>query len=98
MDIGHLIEAVIIDDTAEVKKILEAGVDPNQYEDHAQLRPIHFAALYNALNAVPLLVAAGADVSAESHEGVTALDIAKQHVYHEMVRLLETMGPDELGM
>lgn len=88
MNIGYLIEAVVQNNSDEVKKLLNAGVNPNHYEDLAKLYPIHFAALYNALDVVPLLVKAGADATAKSSEGITAMEIAKQHNHLDMVQLL----------
>jgi uncharacterized protein len=88
MSIEHLIEATIRNDVKEVYKLLKAGVNPNDYEDEAELRPIHFAALYNALDVVSLLVGAGADIHVENLAGETALNIAQQHNHKEMAFLL----------
>jgi hypothetical protein len=44
----HLIEAVIADNPLEVQRLLDSGLDPNGWEDQAKVRPLHFAAHYNA--------------------------------------------------
>lgn len=89
MSLNHLIEAVIRDDTSEVRKLLESGVNPNAYDHETKLFPIHFAALYNALHVVPLLAKAGANIDIKSDEGITPLEIARQYDYKEMTSLLK---------
>lgn len=79
-----LIAAVIANDAASVQALLERGAEANCHEDPAQLRPLHFAALYDSPQVVPLLVMAGADVAAMTDCEDTPLSIAKRHG-HELV-------------
>lgn len=60
----ELLNAVIGNNFHTVKRLLENGADPNYFEDEAQIRPLHFAALYNFPNVIPLLIMAGDDLVA----------------------------------
>jgi uncharacterized protein len=86
-----LIEAVILNDVEQVKKLLQQGADPNYCDDKAQITPLHFAAQNNCLAVVPLLVAAGANLNARTiPEGETPLDIARlqPETHQQMIALL----------
>ncbi len=85
-----LLDAVINDQPITVKDLLSNGADPNYEESQTdKLKPLHFAALYNAKKVVPVLVTAGADVHAKTgYDGITPLQIATQHRFREMTRLL----------
>lgn len=43
----ELLNAVIGNNFHTVKRLLENEADPNYFEDEAQIRPLHFTALYN---------------------------------------------------
>lgn len=83
-----VIDAVVSDDVGALQVLLEKGAPVNFSEDSAMLCPLHFAALYDSLQVVPLLVASGTDLSAKTDCGDTALDIALRHGYEEMIALL----------
>lgn len=86
----RLIKAVIHKDYALVKALLSAGENPNHCLDAAKLTPLHFAAQHNALEIVPLLITAGANIHATTvPDGQTPLDIAKILGHKEMISLLE---------
>jgi ankyrin repeat protein len=55
-----------------------------------QFTPLHLAVYGNRLEAVKALVAAGADTGARTQDGKTALDLARQRGYREIVGYLET--------
>lgn len=74
-----LIAAVIADDVEAVQLLLESGVDADCCEDEAQLRPLHFAALYDSPRVIPLLIMAGADLMSTTDCDDTPLSIAKRH-------------------
>ncbi len=86
----RLIKAVIHKDSALVRALLSAGENPNYCLDAAKLTPLHFAAQHNALEIVPLLITAGANIHATTvPDGQTPLDIAKILGHQEMITLLE---------
>jgi len=85
----NLIEAVIKGDTAAVKKLLIAGVNPDMYLDDAKLRPLHFAAQNNRVEIAHLLLEAGASPLARTDpDGQTPLEIAQLHKHQRMISLL----------
>jgi len=84
-----LLDAVIRDDVAQVKVLLEQGADPNFHEDSALIRPLHFAALHNAVNVAPLLITAGADIHATTDSFETALIISQLHENNEFFAFIQ---------
>lgn len=84
----RFIQAIMLDEVAKVRELLRSGIDPNQCEDSALVSPLHFAAQYNALSSAKLLIEAGADVNAETVDGMTPLEVARIHSYQAMVELL----------
>lgn len=85
---GKLLDAVINNDVSAVKHFLETGANPNYYEDCAKIRPIHFAALYNAPEAMTLLIMAGANIHATTETNDTALNIAQRYKHKKIVHTL----------
>ncbi len=84
-----LIDAVIVNDVQVVNKILNKGFNPNQSLDEACVTPLHFAAQNGALEVIPLLVEAGADICACTQpEGQTPLDVALLHNHDPIVQIL----------
>lgn len=84
----YLIEAIEVDDDIQVANLLSSGMNPNGYEDYARVRPLHFAAQYNALRSAYLLLKAGADASCKTIDGLTPLEVARIHKHKEMILLL----------
>jgi ankyrin repeat protein len=83
-----LIAAIMANNGPALQQILLDGVDPNGYEDEAMVTPLHFAAQYNAQACAEVLLFAGADVTAETQDGLTPIDVALLHEYEEMAELL----------
>lgn len=85
-----LIEAIIQNDVARVKELLEQGVDPNKADDWANVTPLHYAALLNQVELVGLLIAAGAKIdNRDALDEETPLDVARAHDNVEVIKLLE---------
>lgn len=74
-----LLDAVIGNHLDTVKSLLEQGADPNYSEDEAEIRPLHFAAIYNSPDVVPLLIMAGANTQALTEYNDTPLMIATRY-------------------
>lgn len=85
----ELLDAVIGNHEQTVKNLLEQGADPNFFEDEAQIRPLHFAALYNSPSVIPLLIVAGADLLATTEYNDTPLMIAERHDHPDVVIALK---------
>lgn len=83
-----LIDAAKKNDAQKVKSLLEKGADPNATLDKAKITPLHFAVQSNALDVVPLLLAAGASLDNKTEEEETPLDILKLNNQPEMLALL----------
>ena len=68
----ELIKAVRDEKLHEIFKLISAGVDVNEPDEHGK-RPLHYS-----LNAqiAKVLIAAGADVNAPDKQGKTPLDYA----------------------
>ena len=87
---GHII---FVEDGNQVQSIgealLQAGCDVNAADSNGRT-PLMYAARYNRLPAVRLLLLGGADIKARDKSGMTALDLAKQFGGQEMLRLLQS--------
>jgi serine/threonine protein kinase/ankyrin repeat protein len=68
--------------------LLQAGCDVNAADNNGRT-PLMYAARYNRLPAVRLLLIGGADINARDKSGKTALDLAKQFDNQEIIRLLQ---------
>lgn len=75
----QLLDAVINNQAETVKSLIEQGADPNCYEDEARICPLHFAAVYDCADVVPVLITAGANIHALTEHSDTALSVAKRH-------------------
>ena len=84
----ELLDGVINNHFHTVKQLLEKGADPNYFEDEAQIRPLHFAALYNSPDVIPLLIMAGADLHATTEYDDTPMMIAQRHEHKEVIEVL----------
>lgn len=85
----ELLDAVIGNHFVTVKELLEKGADPNYFEDEAQIRPLHFAALYNSPDVIPLLIMAGGDVTATTEYDDTPLSIAQRHDHQDVINAIK---------
>ena len=78
--------------TSVVKLLLEGGADLNSRTDDTKSTALHLATERNYTDIVKLLLEYGADKNAIDEEGKTALIIAAQKGFLEVVKLL---APDE---
>ncbi|HVV69652.1 MAG TPA: ankyrin repeat domain-containing protein [Gammaproteobacteria bacterium] len=84
----YFIEAVKADDAVRVEELLHSGIHPNQYEDSAMVTPLHFAAQHNSLQSAKVLIRAGAEIDAETADGVTPIEVARLYFHEDMIELL----------
>ena len=88
MDID-IIDAILTGDIVLVKRLLQQGIELNKgYEDN--ITPLHYAAQNNAIEIIPLLLDAGANVDSKTKDGKTGIDLATLHEHNEAVKLLRT--------
>ncbi len=95
---GELLDAIIANDGSTVEKLLNAGANPNCYEDKCQIRPLHFAAVYNAVDAVFPLIKSGAKIDAKTADGYTPLDIAKQLKHENIIEILKMLSTNLISL
>lgn len=93
-----IIQAVIDNQAQQVIELLDQGADPNSFENaNEKITLLHLAALYGADKVIEPLIRAGADIDARTaNNGVTPLEIAKQHRFKQTMSILEQMRQDEL--
>ncbi len=85
-------------DVGRLESALQSGTDPNARDT----RPLYGngttalnqAALHGQLDAVTVLLAAGAEIDARCFGGWTALNLAANHAHFDVVRTLLTAGAD----
>lgn len=84
-----LIDAVRDDNSAKIIELLQKGADPNGTLDSDGLTPLCFAITRKKVNAIKILVAAGADIHAyiPGHE-CTVLEYLQQSKAADMIALL----------
>ncbi len=84
-----LISAVQENNVEQVKSLLDEGADPNHTLDQANVTALHYAAQHNALNCIPLLVDAGADLYAKTEpDGQIPVEISLLHQHRQVTQLL----------
>lgn len=74
-------------DFETVKKLVELGTDVNQKSEG--MTPVMYAAKYNRIDILKLLIANGADLKAKSDKGITALKYAELHKANDAKAILE---------
>lgn len=84
----ELFEAVSQNDVIKVMRLLERGVDPNQFDIDKHYTALHYAVHTNAIDVVLLLITAGADLESVTEENMSVFDIAREHKNEEMILLL----------
>ena len=89
------LDAVMAGKVDDVRKHLEAGVDPNHAVDNGTAYPLHFA-VHAGPVIVELLIRNGADVNVKSRRGggKTPLHLAAGGGYVDVVTLLTNSGAD----
>jgi len=87
------LDAVMRGKLGDVRRHLEAGVDPNEPVDNGTSNPIHFA-VHAGAEIVEILIRHGANVNVRSRrgEGKTALHLAAASGYVDVVTLLINAG------
>ncbi|SFW68486.1 ankyrin repeat domain-containing protein [Cellulophaga fucicola] len=73
------------------QKFLEFGSDINQKSGTMGMTPLMYAARYNKVEFMKLLIANGADVKAKSKIGATALKYAKIANAHAAVKYIKSL-------
>jgi ankyrin repeat protein len=76
-----------------VKRLIEAGADPNQRIAYG-IRPLMLAAGYGEAAVCEALLAGGADVLARNDGGLTALMMVKDKFYVDVINLLHEAERD----
>ncbi|WP_036151175.1 MULTISPECIES: ankyrin repeat domain-containing protein [Maribacter] len=90
--ISPMVLAIVKDDVAVVKSFIAYGADIEQVSNTgAEMTALMYAARYNQLDIVKILVAEGASTSKESKIGATALDYAKVSGATEVVGYLNSL-------
>ncbi|OGO91331.1 MAG: hypothetical protein A3F41_00390 [Coxiella sp. RIFCSPHIGHO2_12_FULL_44_14] len=95
---GELLDAVIANNASAVEKLLSAGANPNCFEDKCQIRPLHFAAVYNSYDTLFPLVKAGAKMEALTSDGYSPLDIAIQLKHHHIIEILKMLSTNLISL
>ena len=89
---GKLLNAVIANDGQLVEELLTQGANPNCFEDKCEIRPLHFACVYNSNNVIFPLIKNGAKINAITNEGYSPIDIANQLKHDEVAQILEQLS------
>lgn len=89
LNVSDLIESVMKNESKKVKELLDRGVDPNAFEDDAKYTPLHIAISFRAVDVIPMLLAAGADMHSANDEGQTPLERARLTNDRRILTLLE---------
>ena len=75
-----------------VERLLQAGADPNYCEDYCEIRPLHFATLYNTTDAIIPLVKSGATMNKKTIDGDRPIDIAIRYKRQTIADLLKSFS------
>ena len=88
VDISSFCKAVIQGDLKTVKRLIDLGEDVNQKS--LGMTPAMFAARYNKVAVLEMLINNGADLKAQSSQGYTAKRYAELSNATEALELIET--------
>ena len=88
-DVAPISIAVAKSDLNTVKKVLEFGADIEVKTEVNGMTPLMYAARYNNVEMIKLLIANGADVSATSKMGFTAKQYAELAGAEDAAAILE---------
>ncbi|WP_437371974.1 ankyrin repeat domain-containing protein [Maribacter litoralis] len=87
-DISSFCKAVIKGDVQTVKRLIDLGEDVNQKS--MGMTPAMFAARYNKVDILDVLISNGADLDMKSNQGYTAKRYAELSNATEALELIET--------
>lgn len=79
--------SIVKGDFETVKKLVEFGANVNQKSEG--MTPAMYAAKYNRIDILELLIANGADLKVKSDKGLTALKYAELHKAEDAKALLQ---------
>ncbi len=82
--------AVVKGDVEAVKKMIEFGNDVNEVSDG--MTPLMYAARYNRLEIIKILVEKGAKIKTKNHKGFNAIKFAEISNAKEAVILLKKLS------
>lgn len=77
---------------AEIRSMLDQGVDPNARTSTGSITALHRAVEQNQLDVIQLLIERGADINAETSDGTTPLVLAATMGRESVIRLLHAHG------
>lgn len=89
-----LFDAIIAGDTDAVVVLLRQGADANGWDEARTVTPIITAVGFDNVEAVRMLLVAGADPNVRDNEGDSPLRLCSQKGQLEMARLLLLCGAD----
>lgn len=87
-DVSSFCKAVIKGDVQTVKRLIDLGEDVNQKS--MGMTPAMFAARYNKVDILEVLISNGADLDMKSNQGYTAKRYAELSNATEALELIET--------
>lgn len=90
----QLFDAIIAGDTDAVVVLLRQGADANGWDDARTVTPIITAVGFDNIEAVRVLLVAGADPNVRDNEGDSPLRLCSQKGQLEVARLLLLCGAD----
>jgi ankyrin repeat protein len=86
-EITPLCKAVATGDVNEVKRLINNGADVNQKSNG--MLPIHYAARYNRVDMIKVLITAGSEIHSPCDKGLTALRHAEKTNATEAAQFLK---------
>jgi ankyrin repeat protein len=92
-----LVQAVITQNTEQIKLLLSAGADVNIKLKYGpgNVTPLHIAAFRGYENVTEILLANGADINVSDKRGITSLTVAKRQKHTEVANILLQHGARE---
>ena len=85
--VSALCKAVATGNTEAVKNLIKAGADVNAKSN--RMLPIHYAAKYNRVELIKLLITAGSEIHTPCDKGYTALRHAEKTNANEAAQFLK---------
>ncbi|BAO76259.1 ankyrin repeat domain-containing protein [Winogradskyella sp. PG-2] len=87
VEVSPLCKAVAKGNVEEVNKLIAAGANVNAKSNGMQ--PIHYAAKYNRVNLIKVLITAGSEIHTPCDKGYTALRHAKKAKANDAAQFLK---------